>query len=241
MFWLLFAPFRWLRRLIVLGVLVVVVLAALGVVAYQHSAGSGVGTYLKLPGVRPGDLFGGDSTPTVTRPDAGERPAGYRADGVLLPAGPDAHHNGVAEPDRSLTPGATDPRVTQAGISATICRAGYTTTVRPPLAYTGGVKRRLMAQAGVPGTAGQWELDHLVPLELGGDPGYTLNSAGLPVNLWLEPRTEPDGAHSKDNVESVLHHAVCDRQVTLRAAQVAIGTDWYTALNRLHLSTDQGR
>jgi hypothetical protein len=37
-----------------------------------------------------------------------------------------------ALPRHDLTPGAIDPRVTQSNIRNTICRRGYTSTVRPP-------------------------------------------------------------------------------------------------------------
>ena len=40
-------------------------------------------------------------------------------------------------PDPACTPGAIDPAVTQADIATTICRTGYTATVRPPAKDTG--------------------------------------------------------------------------------------------------------
>jgi hypothetical protein len=39
-------------------------------------------------------------------------------------------------PRHELTPGAMDPRVTQSNLRNTICRPGYTATVRPPFEYT---------------------------------------------------------------------------------------------------------
>ena len=228
-FWLLLAPFRWLRRLIFLLFLLIAVVAVVGVVVSQHTDHSGEVLSRVTP--QPAHRSSAPALP---------RPAGDRANGVPLPAGRTMVHPGVAEPDRVLTPGATDPRVTQANIGSTICRAGYTAAVRPPVAYTGAVKRRLMVRGHVTGPAGQWELDHLVPLALGGDPGYTLDQAGLPVNLWLEPWNGPGGAHAKDAVEDTLHHAVCDHQVSLRAAQLAIGADWFTALRHLHVAATGG-
>ena len=66
-------------------------------------------------------------------------------------------------PDRSCTPGAIDPAVTQANIGSTICRAGYTDSVRPPEsqteAFKWGVAEPAYGQHDVSG-----ELDHLVPL-----------------------------------------------------------------------------
>jgi hypothetical protein len=38
-------------------------------------------------------------------------------------------------PDKFMTPGATNPKVTQANIKRTICKAGWTKTIRPPSSY----------------------------------------------------------------------------------------------------------
>lgn len=101
--------------------------------------------------------------------------------------------------------GATDPHVTQRTIHSTICTRGYATSVRPPLSYTAPIKRRLLA--GRP--AIDYQLDHIIPLELGGAPRDL-------ANLWLEPIWE---AHIKDHQENALHDAVCAGAVTLRAAR----------------------
>jgi hypothetical protein len=69
--------------------------------------------------------------------------------------------------------------VTQANIDQTICVSGYTTTVRPPESVTEAVKVRAMAAYGLAGL-GSYELDHLIPLELGGAPADIRN-------LWPEP------------------------------------------------------
>jgi len=121
-------------------------------------------------------------------------------------------------PDPRCTPGAIDPAVTQATIAATICRAGYTATVRPPSSETSAFKRDAAAPAyGLsPGTHG--ELDHLVPLELGG--------ANDAANLWIEAGAIPN---PKDSTEAALHRAVCAGRITLGAAQAAIAEDWETA------------
>jgi hypothetical protein len=70
------------------------------------------------------------------------------------------------------------------------------------------------------GVTGTFELDHLVPLELGG--------ASDTRNLWAEPGTVPN---EKDPVEGRLHRAVCAGVITLADAQHRIATDWTTALN----------
>src|SRR5579862_5024485 len=41
-----------------------------------------------------------------------------------------------------LTPGVLNPDVSQGTIRATICTAGWTRTVRPPVSYTNDLKRR---------------------------------------------------------------------------------------------------
>ena len=52
-------------------------------------------------------------------------------------------------PDPRCTPGEVSPAVTQANIESTICRAGYTETVRPPESVTEPEKlASLAAQAG---------------------------------------------------------------------------------------------
>jgi hypothetical protein len=133
-----------------------------------------------------------------------------------------ARHHGEL-PDRSCTPGAIDPAVTQANIGSTICRSGYTTTVRPPESQTEKLKwdvaEPAYAQHDLSG-----ELDHLVPLELGG--------ANDARNLWVEAGPIPN---PKDAVEDALHKAVCDGKVKLRDAQAAIAQDWLTAQATLGL------
>src|SRR4051794_30866104 len=61
--------------------------------------------------------------PKVTRTPA--RPS----HGALVLAG------GIVLPNRALTPGATNPNVTQSSIPRTICLTGYTSTIRPSSSY----------------------------------------------------------------------------------------------------------
>lgn len=123
-------------------------------------------------------------------------------------------------PDAACNPGATDPRVNQADISETICRAGYTRTVRPPEAVTEKIKRDQMAAYGLQGQRlGDYELDHLISLELGGAPQDV-------ANLWPEPWNGDGNAHQKDAVENYLHEQVCRGAMQIVDAQRAITTDW---------------
>jgi hypothetical protein len=196
-----------------LAVLLAAVLAAAGCVSVPPSAvtmppppspvppGSVPGVSAAIPGVLAAVADEGRVTYTVTL-----HPGQCRArdDGRL--------------PDPACTPGSLDPRVTQASIATTICRAGWTATVRPPASATGRAKHDVAYPAyGIPaGTPS--ELDHLVPLELGGSNDIT--------NLWVEAGKVPN---VKDAVENRLHAEVCAGRVTLAAAQLAIASNWETA------------
>jgi len=123
-------------------------------------------------------------------------------------------------PDPACTPGAADPRVTQATIGSTICAPGYTATVRPPANVTDKIKREQMIAYGLHGKAlADFELDHLVGLELGGAPADV-------ANLWPEPRAGEGNAREKDAVENFLHREVCRGAMQLSEAQRQIATDW---------------
>ncbi|TNC20831.1 hypothetical protein [Amycolatopsis alkalitolerans] len=129
-------------------------------------------------------------------------------------------------PDPSCTPGATNPAVTQADIRSTVCRSGWTKTVRPPESYTEKLKRQgINGYGDSDRNLGDYEEDHLISLELGGAPSD-------PRNLWPEPGSSPN---AKDKVENALHRAVCDGKITLAAAQHTIAADWTTAETSLGL------
>jgi hypothetical protein len=115
---------------------------------------------------------------------------------------------------RAPVPGAVDPHVTQATIHDTICQRGYTARVRPSRKVTDAIKRRLAN--GLPGSPQDYELDHLIPLGLGGHPTS-------PNNFWLQSWTE---ATIKDRDELRLHREVCMGRMTLEQAQREMVTKW---------------
>jgi hypothetical protein len=127
-----------------------------------------------------------------------------------------------------VTPGAIDPRITQADIHSTICVSGYSASVRPAAAYTTALKIRQLAAGysyhGDPRT-GDYEEDHLISLELGGSPTS-------PKNLWPEPYAAREGARVKDRIENKLHELVCAGELSLRTAQHAIAVNWWQAYQR---------
>jgi hypothetical protein len=121
-----------------------------------------------------------------------------------------------SRPDPRCTPGALNPQVTQATIGRTICRRGWTASVRPPESVTEPEKLASMAAYGDGGSPGRYEYDHFVPLELGG-------ATNDRRNLWPEPGASPN---PKDAVEDELKARVCDGEMTLAAAQRAIVANW---------------
>ncbi|WP_030327217.1 hypothetical protein [Streptomyces sp. NRRL B-3229] len=192
----------------------------------------------------------GTSTPSGGSSVAAGAPGTGAGKAIAVGAGPQKHYTVQKQPaagsckyryehgepleDRACTPGAISPAVTQANLASTICRkGGYTSGVRPSAYVTGKEKRLNAASYGFTGRMADAEYDHLISLQLGGDPND-------PRNLWVEPadpghRKGAGVNNRKDPVETKLHTAVCKGQVTLAAAQKAIVTDWTTALSSLHL------
>jgi hypothetical protein len=115
-----------------------------------------------------------------------------------------------------------NPDVSPATIAHTICVSGWTKGVRPPTSWTNGVKYGLMAKAGIPRSKSLlYELDHRIPIELGGAPKD-------PANLWLQPWVGVDGARAKDVLETALKRGVCAGRVPLASAQTCMAGKWQT-------------
>lgn len=135
---------------------------------------------------------------------------------------------GLYLPDPACTPGAVDPAVTQANIGSTICKSGYTATVRAPSSDTAKTKSSSLAQYGQERDR-TTEYDHLISLQLGGTNAVS--------NLWPEQNraNAPGTTNPKDAVETKLNKAVCSHRVPLAAAQKAIATNWVTAAKDLGL------
>lgn len=140
-------------------------------------------------------------------------------------------------PDPALTPGVRNPDVTQANIDQTICKSGWTATVRPPVSWTNKVKAEQMAARGLAGPLSAWELDHLLAIENSGAPRDV-------HNLWMEPWLGPCGAHRKDVIETHMKRMICAHQITLADAQTEMLADWREAYRKhvgpLDCSTPKG-
>jgi hypothetical protein len=124
--------------------------------------------------------------------------------------------SGQPLPDPHCTPGAIGPALT----TAVICRPGWSTSsVRPPESYTEPIKRADIRAYGYADTRlADYELDHLTPIETGGDPKDVRN-------LWPEPI---GSAKIKDKVENAAHAAVCAGRMPLGAVQAGFEHDWVT-------------
>jgi len=105
--------------------------------------------------------------------------------------------------------GALNPAVTQATVKATVCRPGWTATIRPPASYTNTLKRRQLPKGA---DLKAYEEDHLIPLALGGAPRDPANLRPIPL----------DRAKRDDVVETRLHRQLCAGTITLAQAQLAI-------------------
>jgi hypothetical protein len=148
-----------------------------------------------------------NSTGTATAAHIGQRTktSGCVASGAL--------------PESACTPGAIIPTATR----EEICVSGYAKNVRD---VPEAEKNEVYAEYGVAThRAGEYEVDHLISLELGGSNDI--------ANLWPEPAEPRPGFHEKDQVENYLHDQVCSGAIPLSQAQEQIATNWLDVYNRM--------
>jgi hypothetical protein len=113
-----------------------------------------------------------------------------------------------------------NPDVTEDTIRQTICVPGYTETVRPSSGYSNGIKAKLLRESGLDESSmSEYELDHIVPLALGGHPRKL-------ANLALQPWEGEHGAKQKDVLERRLQILVCRGEISLNEAQTCIAENW---------------
>jgi hypothetical protein len=115
-------------------------------------------------------------------------------------------------PNPKITPGALNPKVRQSTIKKTICKSGWTKTIRPPVSYTNALKIQQMVLYEETGSPSEYEEDHFIPLELGGAPRN-------PKNLWPEPLAQ---SKSSDPLETQLKRKVCQGVITLKKARATM-------------------
>ena len=166
-------------------------------------------------------------------------------------------------PDKTRTPGFTNPDVTQETLADTICNPSFRTgpPLRPPTSFTSPLKVSQMVEYGDtvsdPGkqcmlhsnNVACYEEDHLISLENGANPRD-------PRNLWPEPYfTTIDGkvigARQKDVVEGYVRNAICfgipgyvsrgvkaHASVTLKRGQEILTGDWYACYKKIKSGGD---
>jgi hypothetical protein len=122
-------------------------------------------------------------------------------------------------PDSACTPGA----LLATGTKEAICQSGYASTVRN---VPTSEKNQVYAEYAIANHAsGQYEVDHLVSLELGGSNEI--------ANLWPELASPKPGFHEKDSVENYLHSQVCSGAMALKEAQIEIATNWLAVYQKM--------
>lgn len=122
-------------------------------------------------------------------------------------------------PDATCTPG----DVLASATKAAICTPGYARSVRN---VPQSVKTQVYTEYGITRHApGQYEVDHLVSLQLGG--------SNAVANLWPEAASPKPGFHEKDQVENYLHDQICSGAISLQEAQTEIATNWLDVYHRM--------
>lgn len=127
--------------------------------------------------------------------------------------------NPGALPDPALTPGDVRPEAT----TLELCDKNFrTTTVRN---VSGALKEQVRRRYGMTSARDKWcnteekcEIDHLVPLLLGGSNDIT--------NLFPQAYEGDWNAHHKDQLEMRMKRLVCAGKVALNDAQTMFKTNW---------------
>jgi hypothetical protein len=129
-----------------------------------------------------------------------------------------------AEPDRSLTPGATR----RVAISD-VCSVAHEEVVGE---VSTSLRQEVLQEYGIVNAhADDYEIDYLIAPGLGGVEDIH--------NLWPEPYISRTwNAHVKDALEERLHELVCAGQLDLPTAQREIATDWIGAYKK-YFHTDR--
>lgn len=126
-------------------------------------------------------------------------------------------------PDPNITPGATDPEVTEANIKESICKVTHFTWTEghtPPASFLEPIEKDLVQKYGYEDTnLKHYQLDHLIPLSLGGHPTDA-------KNMWPQVLLAKWSARRKDYLEEIMHDKVCKGEVSLKDAQEMFKTNW---------------
>jgi len=165
-------------------------------------------------------VFSGCSSITITAPNStptAGTTGGVPHWGVQTKTSGCVAHDALA--DSACTPGA----ILATGTKDAICQSGYSSGVRN---VPTSEKNQVYAEYGITHhSPGQYEVDHLVSLELGGSNDIS--------NLWPELASPKPGFHETDKVENYLHAQVCSGAISLQQAQIEIATNWLAVYNKM--------
>jgi hypothetical protein len=104
---------------------------------------------------------------------------------------------------------------------AQVCAADYEASVKPIAKWQ---RDQAIERYGRRPEDFTGELDHLIPLSLGG--------TNDPDNVWPMPPSKIMGPEQKKALDLKLHQLVCDKTLKLKDAQDAIKKDWVKAYNQ---------
>ena len=127
-------------------------------------------------------------------------------------------------PDPACIPGERNPAVageaiyTAGGnVRETVCNDAWVQQNRPPAPAQ--LEIELMAAEGLDGNLGDYTVDQLWPVSLGGSPDAM-------ANLWVIPDAGPYGAGRKAEDEATLHTRLCSGAITVNQAGALIIAEW---------------
>jgi len=126
--------------------------------------------------------------------------------------------------DYNYYPDYPDPAITPGDVfdvtESDVCTPGYSSSVRSVSTAT---KKKVYQnyEISYPPPSRTYEVDHFIPLELGGSNNI--------LNLWPQPYSGTWNSRVKDRLETYLHKLVCQGALTLADAQDEISSDWIAA------------
>jgi hypothetical protein len=125
-------------------------------------------------------------------------------------------------PDRRCSPGAYYRNLTRTVLCSPTFRTSEIRHV--PQSEKAAVEREYGMEVRPYGRA--LEIDHIVSLELGGSNAI--------ANLFPESGSGVWNYHLKDKLENRLHKMVCESEIGLRAAQIAIARNWRALYTKVY-------
>jgi hypothetical protein len=127
-------------------------------------------------------------------------------------------------PNPNITPGETNPELTKSVVCDSRYRTGDVRKVSEATKLQVYKNYNVKNHEGYCSSAYGCEVDHLIPLLLGGS-----NSQ---KNLWPQPFSGEWNARMKDRLEVKLGNLVCSGKVSLEQAQKDISSNWIEAYKK---------